>query len=83
VYSGVKKDSFNIIINMEYLPSNSDQNRTKFQLQYQVFAAASLKMTTFWDTAPRKLVEEKRHFRGAYCLHYQGDEPEDGCSKHL
>jgi hypothetical protein len=32
------------------------------------------KMTVFWDFAPRSLVEVDRRFRGAYCLHHQGDE---------
>jgi hypothetical protein len=32
------------------------------------------KMTVFWDVAPCSLVEDYRHFRGAYCLHHQGDE---------
>jgi hypothetical protein len=31
-------------------------------------------MTAFWDIAPCSLVEVDRRFRGAYCLHYQGDE---------
>jgi hypothetical protein len=32
-----------------------------------------MKMTAFWDIAPCSLVEVDRHFRGAYCLHHQGD----------
>jgi hypothetical protein len=31
-------------------------------------------MTAFRDIAPSSLVETDRHFRGAYCLHHQGDE---------
>jgi hypothetical protein len=31
-------------------------------------------MTVFWDIAPCCLVEVYRRFRGAYCLHHQGDE---------
>jgi hypothetical protein len=33
-------------------------------------------MTVFWDVAPCSLVEIDRSFRGAYCLHHQGDRPE-------
>jgi hypothetical protein len=36
--------------------------------------AVNMKMTEFWDTAPRILVEVDRRFRGAYCFYYQGDE---------
>jgi hypothetical protein len=32
------------------------------------------KTTAFWDIAPCILVEIDRRFRGAYCLHHQGDE---------
>jgi hypothetical protein len=32
-----------------------------------------LKMTVFWDVAPCSVVEIDRRFRGAYCLHHQGD----------
>jgi hypothetical protein len=30
-------------------------------------------MTVFWDVAPYSLVEIYRSFRGACCLHNQGD----------
>jgi hypothetical protein len=40
----------------------------------QVLTAASMKITIFWDVAPCSLVEVYRRFRGAFCLHYQGDE---------
>jgi hypothetical protein len=33
-----------------------------------------MKMKTFWDFAPCSLVEVYRRFRGACCLHSQGDE---------
>jgi hypothetical protein len=33
-----------------------------------------MKVTAFWDTAPRSLVEVYRRFRDAYCLHHQGDD---------
>jgi hypothetical protein len=32
-----------------------------------------MKMTFFWDVAPCSLEDVDRHFRGPYCLHYQGD----------
>jgi hypothetical protein len=32
-----------------------------------------MKMTVFWDVAPCSLVQINQHFRGAYCLHHQGD----------
>jgi hypothetical protein len=30
-------------------------------------------MKAFWDIAPCSLVEVDLRFRGAYCLHHQGD----------
>jgi hypothetical protein len=30
--------------------------------------------TALWDIAPCSLVEVDRRFKGAYCLHYQGDD---------
>jgi hypothetical protein len=39
-----------------------------------------MKITDFWDVAPCSLVEVYRRFRGACCLHHQGD---DGCIKPL
>jgi hypothetical protein len=30
-------------------------------------------MTLFWYVAPCSLEEIDRHFRGAYCLHHQGE----------
>jgi hypothetical protein len=47
-------------------------------VRYQVLKAAGMKMAAFWDTAPRSLKVYHR-FRGAYCLHHQGD----GASTHL
>jgi hypothetical protein len=31
-------------------------------------------MTVFWDVVPCSLVKVDRRFRGAYCLHHEGDE---------
>jgi hypothetical protein len=36
--------------------------------------AASTKIETLWDMAPCSLVEVARRFRGAYCVHRQGDD---------
>jgi hypothetical protein len=43
-----------------------------FLARFQVFTAASLMTTVFWDVAPCSLVEVYRRFRGAYCLHHRG-----------
>jgi hypothetical protein len=43
-------------------------------VRFQALTAANVKMTAFWDIEPRSLVEVDRRFRGAYCLHHQGDE---------
>jgi hypothetical protein len=37
-------------------------------VKFQVLAAASKKMTAFWDVALCSLVEGDRPFSGAYCL---------------
>jgi hypothetical protein len=44
------------------------------KLRFQVVTATSMKMAVFWDVAPCSLIDTDRHFRGAYCLHHQGDE---------
>jgi hypothetical protein len=46
---------------------------TTYLVRFQVLTAASMKMTVFWHVAC-SLVEVYRRFRGAFCLHYQGDE---------
>jgi hypothetical protein len=33
-----------------------------------------MKMAVFWVVATCSLVEVYRRFRGAFCLHHQGDE---------
>jgi hypothetical protein len=40
-------------------------------------------MAVFWDDAPHTLMEIDRRFRGAYCIHNQGEGPDDGGIKHL
>jgi hypothetical protein len=49
-------------------------------VRFLVLTAASMKFRLFWDVAPCSHVEVDRRFRGAYCLHHQGD---DGGSAHL
>jgi hypothetical protein len=45
------------------------------RMKFQLLTAASMKITVFWDVAPYSLVEVYRRFKGAYCLHHQGDRP--------
>jgi hypothetical protein len=47
----------------------------------RVERSSSLKFRVFWDVAPYSHVEVDRHFRGAYCLHHQGDEIVFHCDK--
>jgi hypothetical protein len=41
-------------------------------MKFQLLTTASIKVTVFWDAAPCGLVVYRR-FRGAYCLHHQGE----------
>jgi hypothetical protein len=43
-------------------------------VRFQVLTAASMKVTVVWDVAPCSLVDIDLRFRGAYCLHHQGNE---------
>jgi hypothetical protein len=47
--------------------------KLEWYLRYQVLRAASMKIITFCDIAPRSLGVNRR-FRGACCLHNQGDD---------
>jgi hypothetical protein len=49
-------------------------------VRVHVLTEAIMKMMAFWGIALCGLVEVNRRFRGAYCLHHQGD---DGGSMHL
>jgi hypothetical protein len=42
-------------------------------VRFQVLTTAGMKFGVFWDVAPCNHVEVGRRFRGAYCLHHQGD----------
>jgi hypothetical protein len=42
--------------------------------RFEVFTAASMKLSVVWDIAPCSLVGVDWRFRGVYCLHYQGDQ---------
>jgi hypothetical protein len=57
--------------------SNVELQSTKHkshQMRLQVLMATRLKTVVFWGVAPSSLVETDWRFRGAYCLHHQGDE---------
>jgi hypothetical protein len=41
--------------------------------RFVVLSAASMKMAVFWVVAPCILIEVYRRFRGACCLHHQGE----------
>jgi hypothetical protein len=55
-------------------------NLSIYLVGFQVLMAASMNMAVFWVVAPCSLVDVYRRFRGASCLHHQGD---DGSSKYL
>jgi hypothetical protein len=54
-------------------------------VRFQVLMATSMKTAVFWVVAPCSLVDIDQSFRGAYCLHHEGDHQghDDGGSKHL
>jgi hypothetical protein len=47
---------------------------------FEVLTVTSTKMAVFCVVSPCNMVDVYRRFRGAYCLHHQGD---DGGSKQL
>jgi hypothetical protein len=57
-------------IGLFYIFLNSHRRMWDFRFSQQ----ASVRMAVFWVVAPCNLVEVYRHFRGACCLHQQGDE---------
>jgi hypothetical protein len=44
-----------------------------FHVRLQVLTAASIKIRVFWNVMPCSLIGVDRRFRGAYCLHHQGN----------
>jgi hypothetical protein len=52
-------------------------NLNSMQLKFEVLTATSTKMDVFWVVVLCCLVEVYRRFRGACCLHHQGDRSED------
>jgi hypothetical protein len=44
------------------------------QVRFEVLTAMSMDVAAFWNVALCSLVDVQKHFRGAYCLHHQGDE---------
>jgi hypothetical protein len=52
-------------------------------VRFQDLTAESMKFRfVFWDVLPCKIIVDRR-FRGTCCLHYQGDDPDDGGSTYL
>jgi hypothetical protein len=63
----------------------SDKNEVSHAIECVVqdeTSIGSMKFIVFWDIAPCSHIEVDRHFRGAYCLHHQGNH-DDGGSMHL
>jgi hypothetical protein len=58
-----------------FLPTRNGELREKYVIPKQ---ALLLKMTALWDVAPCSVVKADGRFRGAYCLHQQGDDK--GCT---
>jgi hypothetical protein len=55
----------------------ADTGDSLIVVRFQVITTASMKFRVFWDVAPCSHVEVDSHFRGAYCLHHQGDGIDD------
>jgi hypothetical protein len=53
----------------------SDQGTARHDVRSQVLTATSMKTDVFRGVAPCSLVDIDQHFRGAYCIHRQGDHP--------
>jgi hypothetical protein len=54
-------------------PGYYKQNKNKL-VRFHVLMVVNMKMTASWDTTPCNLIEVDWHFRGANCLHHQGNE---------
>jgi hypothetical protein len=48
--------------------------RVKMDVRCHTLTATSVKMDVLWNVGSRNLVDNDRCFRGAYCLHHQGDD---------
>jgi hypothetical protein len=61
---------------------NSISVNFKVQIELKTLPQKRLfvKLGVFWDVAPCSQVDVDRRFRGAYCLHHQGD---DGTSVNI
>jgi hypothetical protein len=61
------------------------EKKRNVPVSFQILMTVSMKMRVIWDTsiAPCRVVEVNRRFRGAYCLHYQGDRRDSGGCKHV
>jgi hypothetical protein len=53
------------------------------EVRFPVLTAVSVKIRSYWDIAPCSFIEVDHCFRGAYCLHHEGDAwgnfPENCC----
>jgi hypothetical protein len=49
------------------------QAKKKYHMRFQVLMATSIKIVAFWDVVLCSLMEVDWHFRGAHCLHHQGN----------
>jgi hypothetical protein len=52
-------------------------------MRFKVLTAANMKMTAFSVAASRNTAEIDRRFKDAYCLHHQGNKPEDSSIQEL
>jgi hypothetical protein len=56
----------------KFIIKSKIKKQRAYIVRFQVLTAASMKMSIFWDVAPRSLVEVYRRFKGACFLHHQG-----------
>jgi hypothetical protein len=66
----------NLLYSITYISLNCSLTLKimSFIVRFQVLAAASMMFRVFWFVAPYSYVEGDWRYRGAYCLHHQGDE---------
>jgi hypothetical protein len=63
----IRSKTFHIVIGTKWISVYK-------RFQVQVLKAVVMKFRVFWEVAPFSHVEGDRRFRGAFCLHHQGDE---------